>query len=155
MPGDEMRRVFLVDFPLRVAGRAYQQREALLREFAIIAFGGGEQADVPKRLVEISKILDERYAGLNPEADDAIDAAVQRRDEFINLDLSVPVRLKDDTLDIGPLLVEVDEYCRTGGLLTLAATDEVRAFWTWFLREFVRQADGEAPISWRKFPGSR
>jgi hypothetical protein len=151
MQGNELARVVLVDFPLRVAGRAYQHREALLREFAIIAFGGGEQADVPKRLVEISKILDERYSGLNPEADDAIDAAVQRRDEYIDLELSVPPRIKDDTLDIGPLLREVDEYCRTGGLLTLGATDEVRAYWAWFLGEFVRQADGEAPRSWRDF----
>jgi hypothetical protein len=151
MQGKELGRVVLVDFPLRVAGRAYQHREALLREFAIIAFGGGEQADVPKRLVEIAKILDERYSGLNPEADDAIDAAVQRRDEYMDLELSVPPRIKDDTLDIGPLLREVDEYCRTGGLLTLSASDEVRAYWAWFLGEFVRQADGQAPKSWRDF----
>ena len=58
MQGEELGRVVLVDFPLRVAGRAYRHREALLREFAIIAFGGGEQADVPKRLVEIAKILE-------------------------------------------------------------------------------------------------
>ena len=151
MQGKELGRVVLVDFPLRVAGRAYRHREALLREFAIIAFGGGEQADVPKRLVEIAKILDDRYAGLNPEADDAIDAAVQRRVDYIDLELTVLPRIKDDMLDIGPLLREVDEYCRTGGLLTLGATDDVRSFWAWFLGEFVRQADGEAPKSWRDF----
>lgn len=154
MTGDASRRVVLVDFPLRVAGRAYQHRAALLREFAIISFGGGEQADVPKRLVEIATILDDRYAGLNPEAADVLDAAAQRKAEFIDLELSVPTRVKGDTLELGPLLLEADEYCRTGGLLTLAPTDEMRTFWTWFLVEFVRQADGGEPISWRDYAAS-
>jgi hypothetical protein len=152
---DEARRVVLVDFPLRVAGRAYQHREALLREFAIIAIGGGEHADVPKRLVEIATILDDRYAGLNPEAEDAIDAAVSRRAEYVDLELTVPRRLKSDTIDLAPLLLEADEYCRTGGLLTLAPTDEMRMFWTWFLSEFVLQADGQPPRSWHDFSASR
>jgi len=155
MSGDPARRVVLVDFPLRVAGRAYQHREALLREFAIIAIGGGEQADVPKRLVEIATILDDRYAGLNPEAEDVLDAAAQRKAEYIDLELTVPPRVKGDTLDLAPLLLEADEYCRTGGLLTLAPTDEMRTFWTWFLSEFVRQADGNAPRSWHGFSAVR
>jgi hypothetical protein len=145
----------LVDFPLRVAGRAYRHREALLREFAIIAFGGGEQADVPKRLVEIATILDERYAGLNPEAEDALDAAAKRKAEYIDLELMVPPRIKGDTLNLSPLLLEADEYCRTGGLLTLAPTEEMVSFWTWFLREFIRQTDGQPPRSWRDFSANR
>ena len=151
MSADAARRVVLVDFPISVAGRAYRHREALLREFAIIAFGGGEPADVPKRLVEIATILDERYAGLNPEAEDAIDAAVSRHAQYIDLELTVPPRIKGDFVDIGPLLLEADEYCRTGGLLTLAPTEEMRMFWTWFLSEFVLQADGAPPRSWLDF----
>jgi hypothetical protein len=143
--------VVLVGFPLRVAGRAYRHRDALLREFAIIAFAGGEQADVPKRLVEIATILDDQYAGLNEEADEEIETAVASAVEFLDLELSVPMRVKKDTLDLAPLLLEADEYCRTGGLLTLAPTDEMRLFWTWFLSEFVRQADGEPPLSWHDF----
>src|SRR6476469_3504056 len=103
---DEARRVVLVDFPLWFVGRAYQHREALLREFAIIAFGGGEQADVPKRLVEIATILDERYNGLNPDAEDALEAAAKRKAEYVDLELTIPRRLRDDTVDIAPLLLE-------------------------------------------------
>jgi hypothetical protein len=153
--GEASHRVTLVDFPLRVAGRAYQHREALLREFAIIAIGGGEQADVPKRLVELATILDERYSGLNPEANDVIDAAAQRNVDYIDLELTVPPRIKGDTLDLAPLLLEADEYCRSGGLLTMTPTDEMRSFWTWFLLEFVRQADGGSPLSWRRFYAER
>jgi hypothetical protein len=146
-----MRRVTIKDFPLRVASKAYQHREALLREFAIIAIGGGEQADVPKRLIEIATVLDDRYSGLNPEADAEVETAFKTGAEFVDLDLQVPTRIKSDTLDVGPLLIEVDEYCRSGDLLTLTPSAEVRAFWIWFLLEFMRQADGEAPLSWRDF----
>src|SRR5882757_3851091 len=124
--GDVSHQVTLVDFPLRVAGRAYQHRAALLREFAIIAIGGGEQADIPKRLVEIATILDERYSGMNPEASDVLDAAAQRKADYIDLELSVPTRIKGDMLDVAPLLLEADEYCRSGGLLTMSPTDEMR-----------------------------
>jgi len=148
---DATRRVVLVDFPLRVARRAYVHREAIIREFAIIALGGGEQADIPKRLLEIATVLDERYSGINPEAEDEIDAAAARGDDRIDLVLHVPRRIGQDTLDVAPLLVEVDAYCRSGDLLTLAPTEETRAFWIWFLLEFVRQADGEPPLSWREF----
>ena len=155
MREDEARRVVLVDFPLYVAGRAYRHREALLREFAIIAFGGGEQADVPKRLIEIATILDERYNGLNPEAEDALEVAAERKAEYLDLELTIPRQLRNDTVDIAPLLLEADEYCRSGGLLTLAPTEEMRMFWTWFLTEFVRQSDGEPPVSWRDFSAAR
>jgi hypothetical protein len=146
-----MRQVKLVDFPLLVGIRARQQRESLLREFAIIASGGGREADVPKRLLEIARLHEERYAGLNPEADDAIDIAISSGAEFVDLMVSVPTRVKQDTLDLVPLLLEVDEYCKRGDLLTLAPDDEIRAYWFWFLREFVRQLNGDSPVSWRDF----
>src|SRR4051794_7253146 len=151
MSGDPMRRVLMVDFPLRVAAKAYQHREALLREFAIIAIGGGEHADVPKRLLEIATVLDDRYSGLNPEADQAVETAFKGGAEYVDLDLRVPTRIKSDTIDITPLLLEVEEYCRNGDLLTLETPEEVRSFWIWFLLEFVRQHDGESPLSWREF----
>ena len=146
-----MRQVTLVDFPLQVGIRARQHSEALMREFAIIAMGGGDGADVPKRLIEISQLHRERYSGMNPDADDAVDAAIARGEEFITLTVDVPVRLKQDTIDLGTLLVEVDRYCRDGDLLTLQPTPEIRKFWIWFLGEFVHQLSGEAPVSWREF----
>ena len=146
-----MREVRVVDFPLRVALRARQHAESLSREFALIARGGGDEADVPKRLLEIAQLQDERYGALNPEADEAVDTGFARNQEFIDFTLFVPERLKEDTVDMAPLLLEVDEYCRSGDLLTPPPTDEMRAFWLWFLAEMVRQLAGEQPVSWRDF----
>jgi hypothetical protein len=142
------KRVVLVDFPLGAAQRAYQHREALLREFAIIAYSGGENAEIPKRLVDVATALDAHYAGKNPQADAVIDAASGRGARYVDLELVVPPRITDDTHELLPLLREADEYCRSGELLTLAPSDETRAFWTWFLGEFVRQAHGQPPLSW-------
>ena len=146
-----MGEVRIVDFPLRVALRARQHVESLSREFAIIAFGGGDGASVPKRLLEIAQLHDERYANLNPDADAAVDAGIAGGDEFVDFIVRVPGQIKDDTISLAPLLVEVDAYCRAGDLLTPPPSDEIRTFWFWFLAEIVRQLSGEEPRSWREF----
>ena len=46
------------------------------------------------------------------------------------------------------LLDLADEFCREERLLSLARTEEQRAFQTWFLGEYVRQADGGPPLPW-------
>jgi anti-sigma regulatory factor (Ser/Thr protein kinase) len=46
------------------------------------------------------------------------------------------------------LLDLADEFCRQERLLSLARTDEQRAFQTWFLNEYVRQAGGGQPLPW-------
>ncbi len=146
-----MREVRIVDFPLRVALRVRQHAESLSREFAIIALGGGDGADVPARLLEIARQHNERYGGLNPEADAAVDAGFARNQEFMDFTLYVPETLLEDTVAMAPVLLEVDAYCRSGDLLTPPPTDEMRAFWLWFLAEIVRQIAGEQPRSWREF----
>jgi hypothetical protein len=146
-----MKPVALVDFPLQIGMRARQHSESLLREFAIIATGGGDDADVPKRLLEIAQLHDERYSGLNPEADDEVDDAIARGEQYVTIVVRVPERIKQDTLDLASVLLEVDEYCRNGELLTLSPSREIRAFWVWFLLEFVRQMNGEQPCSWHDF----
>ena len=140
-----LRAILLVEFPLQVAERARQHRESLLREFAIIAHGGGDAADVPKRLLDIARLYNERYADLNPEADDAVDAGIASGHTSIDLRVHVPEPIKDDTLALVPLLVEVNAYSRSGDLLTTPPDDDIRAFWFWFFAEIIRQLAGEPP----------
>jgi hypothetical protein len=147
-----MRRVVLLDFPLREMQRAREQSEALVREFAMIVHGAHDDDNrVPERLLELAADSERRYAGLNPHAEDIVEAALARGDEFVDLELSVPETFKQETIDAVPLLLEVEEYCRNGELLTLVTPADLRLFWEWYLVEFVRQIDGEEPISWRDF----
>ena len=140
-----------VNFPLREGMLARQHVEAMFREFAIIAAGGGDHADVPKRLLEIAELHRERYAGLNPEADAAVDEAMERGDGYIDFDVNVPDQIRDDTMSLAPVLLEVDAYCRNGDMLTLSPSNDIRSFWVWFLLEIVRQVNGETPMSWQDF----
>ena len=146
-----MRQVTLVDFPLRVARRAQQHRESLLREFAIIASHGGERADLPKRLCELVQLHQERYSGQNPDAEAFIEAAIARGDEFVDIVVRVPETVRGDTQALVPVLLEAVEYCRTGDLLTLEPDAEITAYWTWFLGQFVLQLNAEPPSSWLDF----
>jgi hypothetical protein len=50
------------------------------------------------------------------------------------------------------LLDLADAFCREERLLSLARTLEQRRFQQWFLGEFVRQLNGEAPLAWPDAP---
>ena len=141
----------LLQFPVRRFRAARQHRESLLREFAIIATGGGAEADVPKRLVEIARLHEDRYGGIAPEADRAVEDAYQRGLEYIDVEVDVPPAIAGDTVDLAGVLLEVDDYIRTGQLLTVAPSIEVKLFWIWFLGEFVRQVNGFPPTPWPVF----
>jgi hypothetical protein len=148
----EMRSVVLLDFPVELVQRAREHGEALLREFAMIVHGASDHdTQVPKRLLELAAESEQRNAGLNPHAEDVLDAARERGDEYVDLDLEVPVSFKQETLEAVPILLEVEQYCRRGELLTLVPGDDLRLFWQWYLGEFVRQIGGEPAVSWRAF----
>jgi hypothetical protein len=150
-----MRTVVLRDFPVRVMQEAREHGEALLREFALLVHGAvDEDARVPQRLLELAALSDARYSGLNPHAEAIVDAAIERGEEYVDLDLEVPLTFRDETIEAVPVLLEVEEYCRSGQMLTLVPSAEVRTFWVWYLSEFVRQIEGEPPQSWREFSGT-
>lgn len=149
--GDATRTVLLLDFPLRLMDRARQHRDALLREFAFLVHGR-ETSGVPARLLEIAAESDARYAGLNPESEDLCDEALARGDEYIDLELHVPDHFRQHIIDTVPVLLEVDEFCRSGQMLTLVPPDDLREFWVWYLLEFVRQIEGQPPIAWQDHP---
>jgi hypothetical protein len=146
-----MATISMLGFPVRLGLQARQHRESLLREFAIIASRGGEAADVPKRLLEISLESDEIYTASNQEVDDAVDRALARGLDFIDIELTVPDRIGEDTADTVNLLAEVYEYCRSGDLLTTLPTPVVSAYWIWVFGELVRQSNGLPPSSWASF----
>jgi hypothetical protein len=137
--------VLLVDLPVRLWDHARRHGAALVREFAFIEAGRRDDTQLARRLLEIAATSDAHYADLNPEAEAEVEAALVRGDDTITVQVRVPVRFKQHILEAVPVLIEVDEYCRNGTLLTLATPDNLRAFWSWYLGEFIRQIDGEDP----------
>ncbi len=60
----------------------------------------------------------------------------------------MPAETPDLVASVQDLLVEVDDYCRNGDLLTLAAPADVTALRDWTMSELLRQFAGEPPTPW-------
>jgi hypothetical protein len=148
-PRGELATVAIRGFPIAVHLASVQHGEALVREFEIIVRGGGDQSDLPKRLLDIVQAVQARAGGLNAHAERAIDDAIARGDAEAQFDIVVPADVARGAPEFEALLDEVDDYCRDGALLTLETPPEVRAFRRWYLGEFTRQLNGEAPLTWR------
>ena len=148
-PGAGLVTVKLLGFPLEVYRRASEHNDELLREFALIR-GEGEQ-HVPDRLLALIEDLRVRFAGFTQGPTLAIQAALDRGDSEIDLRYDVPPEAADGALQLGALLDEADDFCRSGDLLTLATLPETLSFRRWYLEEFVRQVAGQPPCSWSVF----
>src|SRR5262245_44653293 len=148
MDGSFDRRVVLVDLPVRLWDRARQHADALVREFALLPVEAGGVNDLAARLAVIAAESETEYAHLNPAAEDQVESALRRGDERVTVEVHVPEAFRQHILASVPVLMEVDEYCRSGALLSLETPDELRAYWFWYLGEFVRQIDGADPTAW-------
>lgn len=123
--------------------------DELFREFALILADTPEAGhEVPGRLLALIEELNERFSGFSTEAQGAIDEALARGDEAIDLVYRVPAETRDATIRLAELLAQADEYCRRGALLTIAPPPEAVAFRDWFLSEFAAQIDGRPPTPW-------
>ena len=149
--------ILILGMPVPVYLRASEHGDELMREFALIAASAaasGGEVEVPTRLTAVVEEMRGRFSGftLQPEAELA-DAA-RRGVDVINLEYRLPPEAIQAAADLGDLLDEADEFCRSGDLLTLATPAEALAFRRWFLGEFARQAAGEAPLPWSDWDAS-
>jgi hypothetical protein len=143
---DELARIDLLRFPVQIRGRAQQNHEGLMREFALIANPHpASEHDIPVRLLRIVVDLRDRYGGFTNESSAELDAAAERGDEEMDLTLLVPAAARGAAVELTGLLEEADDYCRRGELLTLATPPELVAFRNWYLGQVVEQIDGRPP----------
>ena len=139
----------LRSFPLRVWHRQQDYTHDLLREFQLLTSAGDTRAHaVPAKLLAVADEFLTKYGSLSTRlAEDRL--AALRRGE-VTIDSSVPLPAETPSLvaSIRDLLVEVEDYCRNGDLLTLAAPADVTALREWTLSEMLRQFAGEPPTPW-------
>jgi hypothetical protein len=145
---DTLVEVRLLGLDLEDHRRSSQHHDELFREFAIIASSEADDAATPVRLMSLIDELTSQYAGLTQNANEELQAAVERGDAHIDLVFHLPAAVSAAVERFHELLDEADEYCRSGDLLTLAPPPDAVAFRRWYLDEFVRQIAGEAPRPW-------
>jgi hypothetical protein len=141
--------VTIVDLPLDAYRDTVQHHDELRREFSLItAREPSPGHSVPGRLNELIEELNARYAGFTAGTQSELDDAVAEGRSTITLVFRVPAGVKDAVVELSAMLKEADDFCRHGDLLTLAPPPDAVRFREWYLGEFVRQCDGEAPLRW-------
>lgn len=148
-PG-ELREVRVLQFPLDVYQRSTEAFEGLRREFALVAMRTPEAQDVPARLLDLIDALTNEYEGMNADADQVRDAAIERGQQLVDeLVYRMPPAAARACIALNDMLDEADEFCAQGEvLLSLASPPEAVAFRRWYLGEMVAQLNGEPPLAW-------
>ena len=139
-------RVSILGMPLEVMQRSSEHSDELLREFALIR--GVHTDQVPARLLAVIEELRGRFGAFSEGPRQAMQDALERGDATIDLHYEVPPAVGAAARQVGDLLNEADEFCRSGDLLTLATQPEGLAFRHWYLDEFQRQIEGLPPRPW-------
>lgn len=146
----DLREVVLQRFPLRVHARHREQHDALMRELSILALDTSrDDTDVPRRLTELVQQLVGGYRANAEPVEEVRDAALLRGEREIDLVYRVPAAVVGAVDALEELLAEADAFCRSDRyLLTMASSQESRAFRAWFFEQFRRQMAGEPPTPW-------
>jgi hypothetical protein len=154
-PMEELTEVHIIGFPLQIHRSVAEHFDELKREFALLRLEENGTDSTPNRLLRVIDQVTDRYSGFSTTPNEVRDEALRRGDETVDLVYTVPPSVKEACTELGQLLDEADEFCTAGEhLLTLAAPPEVVAFRRWFLQEFVRQIEGEDPMSWSEYQAS-
>jgi anti-sigma regulatory factor (Ser/Thr protein kinase) len=147
-PTHDRVRVRILDVPLGLfVGFQHHFRE-LRREVRLLALAHESDYPLAKSLSDLFGSLDRQLRdGIGAEQ---IDAALAEGLESTDLIVHMPRATAATLVRFVELLDLADEFCREERLLSLARSAEQRQFQVWFLTEFVRQANGEQPVSWRE-----
>ena len=149
---NELVTVRILGMPLDVMQRSAEHSDELLREFALIREEGADH--VPARLLALIEELRSRFGSFSEGPRQAMQEAWERGEQTIDLSYEVPAGVAAAARQLGALLDEADEFCRTGDLLTLATQPQGVAFRHWYLDEFQRQIDGQPPRPWSAAGGA-
>ncbi|MEP7202948.1 MAG: STAS domain-containing protein [Ilumatobacteraceae bacterium] len=148
---DELFIVELREVPVPILSQTQDHNLTLVRELALV-HTADERGVAPARLLWLSQHLDQRYAAFNDAPRQRLQNAIEGDESHVDVRYEVPGHAAEAAVELGAALDEVDEYCRSGDLLTLVTPLHALAFRRWLLGEFVAQIrNGAAPTPWSRF----
>lgn len=122
----------------------------LRREVRLLALAHESDYPLAKTLSDLFGSLDrDLRAGIRSED---IESAQAAGETTTDLRVNMPRATAQSIGRFLELLDLADAFCHDERLLSLARTSEQRRFQQWFLGEFVRQLNGEAPLAWPDAP---
>ena len=145
-PTHDRVRIHILDVPLALFVGFQQHFRELRREVRLLALAHESDYPLAKSLSDLFGSLDRQLRdGIGVEQ---IEAALAEGSESTDLVVHMPRATATTLVRFVELLELADEFCRAERLLSLARSAEQRKFQAWFLTEFVRQANGDPPLSW-------
>jgi hypothetical protein len=140
-------------FPLRVWHRQQEYTHDLLREFQLLTsargdVGGADLNDVPAKLLAVADEFVTKSGSYSARIAEDRESALRRGEVAIDSTVPLPAETPALVASVRDLLLEVEDYCSRGQLLTLAAPRDVAALREWTLSEMLRQFDGQPPTPW-------
>ena len=142
-PAPEGRAARFVALPVRLALESDLHLDALVREFQVME-GAGTVSEAASLVTAAREVLD-TYARPRAAGRRVAREAAARGDRLVDAEVVVPEGAPAALQHLVALLELIDEHCRAGELLALAAGDELRAFRRWYADEIGRQVDGRPP----------
>jgi anti-sigma regulatory factor (Ser/Thr protein kinase) len=145
-PTQDRVRVEILGVPLSLFIGFQQHFRELRREVRLLSLAHERDYPLAKSLSDLFATLDRHLReGIGVEQ---IEAAVAAKRSHTDLVVHMPRATARTLSRFIELLDLADDFCRQQRLLSLARTPEQQRFQGWFLCEFVRQAQGEGPVSW-------
>ncbi len=138
-------RVCLEGVPLALLSASREHRDDLARELVLMSIDHDDAADLPDRLVVLGDRLSREIDVVLAQMADAD----QRGESSVDLLIEISPDAAKVIAEVVDLLEEADRFCAEGALLTLAASDEVRAFRRWCATEIATQLRGGTASRWR------
>lgn len=140
--------VVLLDYPVRRGMRAREHTDALLRECMLLRLAQPTAHHAPARLAELAELLASRYSAALTEPERCELEAFHRRESVVDLTYPLLPGTAAVVTAWRQALAEMDAFCRTEQLLTLATPPDVAELQAWVLGQFLAQADGRPPQPW-------
>jgi len=138
----------LLNYPLKLWYRQFEHTQDLMREFQILSSAGADLHEVPRRLLEMADHFVSRYGRqidkINAERLEAYEAGLSTLESRVPL----PAELPDLMEPVLQLLRDVDDYCRSGDLLTPPRPPEIVALQDWTTSQCLAQFHGAEPTPW-------
>lgn len=123
------------------------QHQELRRELRLLSLAHGDTYPIATSISRVFRMFEDQIR--RTAGGDALEEALEDgHTGLLDLQLVVPPELPHTASRMVDMLELADSFCRSERLLTLATSPEQRAFRRWYLGEFVRQGDGEAPTPW-------
>jgi len=141
--------VRLLGVPIDLFLSTRQQHDELVREFAVMGLGHGDQdAAQPADLRLLIQELGVTYARADTRTEREIEVAVADGVESTDLHYEVPASVVTASDRLDSLIGRADEFCRQGFMLTMPRSPAMVEFAGWWLDELRRQVAGHPPTPW-------